>query len=77
MIRWHKARDGFASSHCGHWTIVPLFCGCVRAQWFELRKDNVVVEGMLPTHRAAKDRADQLALSHCTEAGRKTGKVSP
>jgi hypothetical protein len=64
MIRWGKSSDGFVRSHCRHWSIVPLFCGRSRAQWFELRCDDVVVEGMLATHRDAKDAAE----AHCEKA---------
>jgi hypothetical protein len=64
MIRWGKSSDGFVHSHCRHWAIVPLFCGCTRAQWFELRCDDAVVESLLATHREAKDAAEE----HCKKA---------
>jgi hypothetical protein len=59
-IAWKPSEDGFAESKDGHWRIVPLHCGCVKPQWFELKRDGKVVSGWLNTQREAKDEADRL-----------------
>lgn len=60
MIRWRRSNDSYATSHCGRWKISPLFWGCIHPQWFELRRDDVKIDSMFETQRAAKVMADEL-----------------
>ena len=59
-IRWKRSQEGFADSHCGHWSIHPLYCSCVKPQFFDLYRDGKKIRSMLATQRAAKLEAAQL-----------------
>jgi hypothetical protein len=56
-IRWKKSEDGYVTSHCGRWTISPLYWGCVNAQMYELSLDGVPVDRFCATQKEAKASA--------------------
>lgn len=35
-VAWKRSSDGFCESADGKWHITPLYCGCVKPQFFEL-----------------------------------------
>lgn len=60
MIKWKRPNDGFCYSRDGEWRIVPLFCGCVKPQFFDLYYKNEKICSMLFTQREAKERAEEV-----------------
>lgn len=60
-IRWKRSNDGFVESHCGEWSIVPMYWGCVNPQVYNLLRRGEVVSGMCGTQRDAKEDADRLS----------------
>lgn len=35
-LKWKRSSDGFCESKCDRYHIVPLYCSCVKPQFFEL-----------------------------------------
>lgn len=58
-MRWRRSVDGYCKSADGRWHIVPLYCGCVRPRFYELRdiRTGRAVSGMHATQREAKEDA--------------------
>jgi hypothetical protein len=56
-VTWQPSVEGFVTSHCGRWSIVPLYCGATRPQAYELRLDGETVDGNCATQREAKEGA--------------------
>lgn len=59
-VKWKRSDDGYANSHCGHWKIVPLYCSCVKPQFFDLYRDGKKVRSMMASQREAKMAADRI-----------------
>jgi len=60
-VKWKRSDDGYASSHCGRWKIVPLYCSCVKPQFFDLYRDGKKVRSMMASQREAKLEADRIS----------------
>lgn len=37
-VKWNMSHEGFTTSKCGRFAIVPLFCGSTRPQTFTLKR---------------------------------------
>lgn len=68
MIKWGPSSDGYCTSKDGKWKIVPLYCGRVKPQMYELRHDGKR-EGWHTTQRLAKERAE-VALERLRVLGK-------
>lgn len=59
-VQWKQADDGFVESHCEDWRITPVYSGCTRPQYYELRFEGKLVDGCCATQREAKEIAESL-----------------
>lgn len=72
-LKWARSNDGFCDSKCKRYKITPLYCGCVKPQFFELwfypkgfgedgfRGERVKVSSMSSSQREAKEDAERHA----------------
>lgn len=60
MIRWKRSKDGYVDSHCGHWSIRPMYGGSTTPQWFDLHRDAKLVRRFCNTQRDAEAAAEEI-----------------
>ena len=61
-VKWKRSCEGFVDSHCGVWAILPLYCGCVDPQCYELRRNGKRVGTWFDTQTDAKHEAYQVTM---------------
>ena len=76
-IKWGRSEDGFVTSKCGRYRIVPQFAGRVQPIWYQVEDRNPCGYGMatLGTQKECKDwverqtspRADERVWPKITE----------
>lgn len=70
-IRWKPSREGYVDSHCGRWSIEPLFFSCVKPQSFKLWRDGKTVAHSCNTQKEAKQLALSLLMEEQAAASKK------
>lgn len=53
-IRWGRSEDGYVDSRCGRFKIRPLYCSCVKPQWYETTYYGKTISRWCSTQRDAK-----------------------
>ena len=54
-VKWHRSDDGFVESHCGRFSIQPLYWGCVNPQEYKITSHlEVVTRSTFRTQQLAK-----------------------
>jgi len=62
-VKWNMSREGFATSKCGRFVIVPLHCGSTKPQAFTLKRmqedgTGRVISQYNETQKEAKEDAE-------------------
>lgn len=69
-LRWKPSREGYTETHCGRFSLRPIFWGRVSATEYEVKDTATGDKFREPTQAQAKARAERISDSANTETSR-------
>ena len=72
IIRWKRSTGDFVESHCGRWSITPIYGGLTRPESYQLREVHRAhrVVGSGSTQRECKELAKDVDLPQIRKGAR-------